>query len=321
MRLDASDPLAASRYLDELSSTVAERWLSAMLDSSDIRARATGLFLQGRFGGLTPLQPPSEQSREELVRLAEGARDTAVYGIAIAACNTYFGSAKGACEQISLREWSQIDPGNAAPWLMLAGKARSQNDQAAETDAFAHAAAATKADTYNWSLLEFAEPELPKDATPLQRWYLGTAMFGIQGATAVPQYSEAFKYCSEEAVKDASVRSRCSAVAEILVSKGANLLDFSAGARLGSRAGWPKPRVDRLLQERDALMNALMRATPETAGEQYTCKGVELGNAYLRRFVQLGEMGAAREALTNSGDTVEESAQKYNEYLEKLRAP
>jgi hypothetical protein len=42
--LDADDPSAANRYVGALSTQAATRWLSALRDSDDYRARAMGLF-------------------------------------------------------------------------------------------------------------------------------------------------------------------------------------------------------------------------------------------------------------------------------------
>jgi hypothetical protein len=127
----ADDPLGPGRYLNGLSKTTARRWLSALLNSDDNRAQAAGLFLQDKIAG-AEVMPMQEQARDTLIQLAVGSGDPAVYATAVSACDTYGDSAKGACAQLSLKGWAQVDPDNAVPWLLLAGKARVRGAGAAE---------------------------------------------------------------------------------------------------------------------------------------------------------------------------------------------
>jgi hypothetical protein len=317
----ADDPLGPGRYLDGLSKPTARRWLSALLDSDDNRARATGLFLQDKIAG-AGIMPMQEQTRDALIQLAVGSGDPAVYATAVSACNSYGDAAKGACEQISLKGWTQIDPDNAVPWLLVAGKARDQKDAAAEADAVKHAAKAGKADLYNFSLLAYAEPEMPKDATPLERWWLSVETIGIEAAMSMRQYGIATKYCSTAAMQDSDVQQQCSDLAEVFVTKGTNLIDLSVGANMGARAGWSKERVAVLKQERDALMQAQMQAqmqaAPTGVDNQWTCSAVDLGNAYVREAAQLGELRTTHQLLERSGETVAELAEKWREYFARF---
>ena len=88
---------------------------------------------------------------------------------------------------------------------------------------------------------------------------------------------------------------------------------------MGARAGWTKERVAVLKQERDALMQAQMQAVPTGVDNQWTCSAVELGNAYVREAVQLGELRATHEVLERSGETVAELAAKWREYLASIQ--
>ncbi len=314
----ADDDLAVGRYLGGLSKPVARRWLAALLNSDDNRARAAGMFLEGKIDG-AGFQPMAEQTRDALVQLAVGSGDPAVYATAVSACNTYRDSAKGACERISLLAWTRLDPDNATPWLLVAGNANAQGNAAAAADAFSHAARAGKVDSYNFSLLAYAEPELPQAATPLERWSMAINANGMEATIEMPQYRIASQHCSAVSLEDNGLHKQCSELAEVFTSKGTNLIDFGFGAGLGRRAGWPEERVAGLFRERDALMQVMMQAVPTGVDNQWNCSAVELGNAYVRELVQLGELGAAREALDRSGETVQELAQKWREFLEKLR--
>jgi hypothetical protein len=318
--LDTSDPFAIGRYFGELTNKARTRWLSALLDSDDIRARAAGLFLEGKLTGSGSVQPIEDQTRDALVQLAVGASDPAIYAMAVNACNTYSDPAPaGSCQQITLNTWARLDTDNAVPWLLVAGQAHARNDATTETAAFGQAAKAHKADAYNYSLYTFAESELPRDVTPLERWYLAIELIGIESATASLQYIYASKHCSAEAMQDRGVREQCNALAELMVGKGTTLLDLGIGTHIGARAGWSNARVARLTEELDALMQAITQTTANNNDDLWTCDGVRRGNAYMGQWVRLGEIGAARDSLDRSGETVAELAQKRRDFIDKIR--
>ena len=168
-------------------------------------------------------------------------------------------------------------------------------------------------------MFAFAEPELPQDVTPLERSYLATEVIGVEAAIRSPQYSVASQHCSIDAMQDRNVRQQCNSLAELLVTKGTNLLDLSLGKTIGARAGWPTKRVNELVQEQHALMQAIMQQTPSDNDKLWTCDAVSRVNAYLVQRVQQGELGAARDALERSGETVDAMAQKYTLYMDNIR--
>jgi hypothetical protein len=313
--VDSSDPLAPSQYVGALTQGTAVRWLSAMQDSSDLRARVAGLLLESKVD--EPGHPLAEGTRDALVQLAVGAGDPAVYAMAVYACGTYFNAPAGACERISLQGWAQRDADNAVPWLLLAGKAHG-HDNVAETYAFARAANAEKVDAYNDSLYAFSESEMPKVATPLDRFYLATEVLGLESAITTPQYSIAGRYCSLDAIQEADVRQQCNSLAELLVTKGTTFLDLGEGEAIGARAGWPKDRLTDLKQKRYALMQVITQAWPTGPDDQWSCDGVRRGNDYMDQRDRLGELGAAREALERSDDTVPALAQKHMQSVDTL---
>ena len=315
------DPVAAYQLVGALTQKSAERWLARMMNSDDLRARAAGLLLEGKISDGATVRPMAEQTRDELVQLAMGAADPAVYAMAMTACNTYAGDGdgSGACQRLSLQQWAQMDPDNAVPWLAIAAKARATHDAAAEAEAFGRAARAHKTDRYTDSLYGFAATELPADASPLEQWYFAVEVIGIESAMGLPYATAAVKHCSIEAMQDSSAKDECSALAELMVSKGTTLLDLGLGSGIGARAGWPSSRIDTLTQHRKALMYAIVQSTPAGIDDMWTCKGAERGTLYVMRRAQLGEMGAAAEALGRSGETSRQAAQKWDEYLKALQ--
>jgi hypothetical protein len=95
------------------------------------------------------------------------------------------------------------------------------------------------------------------------------------------------------------------------------LLDFLRGLAIGKHAGWPKERVNALTEEKNALMQVSMQVIPENA-DPWSCESVNRINAFMSQVDRLGEMGATREALERSGETVAELAAKWTTYMERI---
>jgi len=317
VKLDRNDWTATGKYFDALTKKSRMRWLSALRNSDDYRARATGLYLEGMLDHDAPQKDP-EAARDELVQLAVGTRDPAVYALAYTKCITGVedSALPGACPQLSLDEWTRADSDNAVPWLRLAAKARGEGHGAAEAAAFDHAAQAHQYESYDWSLFSFAQPAMPGDVTAADRWYLTTAVIGVEAAMPMP-YLTLFQYCSRDAMADAAVRRQCNALAELMVNKASTLSEFSMGKSLGARAGWPAEAVDHLTQQLQASMQALNQMTPSDPEQQWNCDSVARGNAYMSEWDQLGERGLAQQAIERSGETVAELARKYTEQMAK----
>jgi hypothetical protein len=65
-------------------------------------------------------------------------------------------------------------------------------------------------------------------------------------------------------------------------------------------------------------MQASTQVTPEN-GEAWSCDGVSRINAFVSQLGRLGELGATREALERSGETVPELAAKWTAFLAKIQ--
>ena len=315
IRLDPDDAADAGKHLDELAKNSRMRWLSALRNSDDYRARATGLYLEGIFDRDSP-QKDSEASRDELVQLAVGTKDPAALALAYTKCikGVEDFASPGACPQLSLDDWAHADADNAVPWLQLAAKARREGDGSAEAAAFAQAAQAHQYESYNWSLFSFSKAAMPEDVTATERWILTTEVVGVEAAMPMP-YLSLFQYCSRDALNDATVHRQCAALAELMVNKGATLSDLSAGKSLGTRVGWPAERVDKLTQELKASMQAINGILGMDPKQQWNCDSVARGNAYASQLEEQGERALARQAIEQSGETVAELSRKFDEWL------
>lgn len=315
VKLDGDDLAASGKYLDSLTRNPRRRWLAALRDSGDYRARAAGLYLEGIFDRDSPQKDP-EAARDELAQLAIGTQDPAIFALAYSKCLKGIEDiiSEGACPQLTLDDWARADADNAVPWLQMAAKARRESDAAAEAAAMAHAAQAHQYEPYTWSLFSFAQPALPDDMTAAERWILTTKVIGVEAAMPMP-YLPLMQYCSHDAQSDAAVHQQCDALAELMVNKGGTLLDLSAGKALGIRIGWPKERVDSLTLELHASMQALNQMMPSDPKQQWGCDSAARGNALMSEWIELGERGLAGRAIERSGETVAELSRKYDDWM------
>ena len=307
--------------MEQLASSVEplrQQWLDAMLHSGDVRSRvqracccppecmATGR----RTRHLTI-------SRGPLVQLALSSQDPAVYAMAVYACQSVARTTpSGSCADISVEGWAAMQADNAAPWLAIASAAHTAKDVVAENAAFSKAAKSTMIDGYAWSLFPNAESLLPVGATPLDRYLLTVYVIGVEASLPLPYVP---MHCSAEAVKDKVVRTQCSALAELMVSKGTTLIELSLGISIGARAGWPASRVEALRQRKDALMALMIsRDNPPSPKDQWTCQTIERGNAFMKDWARVGEIGALQLELERSGKTLSELSNDYQDYADEL---
>jgi hypothetical protein len=317
VKFDRDDWTATGKLFDTLTKKPRMLWLSALQNSDDYRARATGLYLEGMLDRDEPQKDP-EAARDELVQLALKTREPAVFALAIAKCSKGVEDfAPGACPQLTLDQWTRADPDNAVPWLQLAAQARIEYNSAAEAAAFAHAAQAHRYESYNWSMFEFARAAMPDGVTAAEQWFLTEQILGAEAAMPIPYITE-FRYCSRETVSDATVLGQCNAMADLLVNKSKTLLELGIGKSLAARIGWPAEITDGLTQQIQASMQALNQITPSDPDDQWSCDSVARGNAYMSEFQRLGERGLAAEAIERSGETVAELSRKYTERMKKV---
>jgi hypothetical protein len=269
-----------------------DRWEAALLDSSDSHARAVGLMIRRAALLRTDSPAQAEEPRDELVQLAAGAGDPALYALAVGLCRKSSSDVDtvGACQRISPSEWARIDSDNAVPWILAAQAARNRNDTEAEATSFSRAANAHKLDDYSDSLLSFGFAELPQGIAPAEKTSLAIELIGYEAAWGVPELREISTYCSDTALRRDETHKECDAVAELLVDQGATILTLGVGIRLGGRVGWSPERLKDLSQERDALFG-ILRDEPRSV----SCETVNRMNAFFDSRTQLGELEALRD--------------------------
>jgi hypothetical protein len=298
-------PDTLGEYVSAVTKTTGDRWRGALLDSSDLRARALGLlfrYTEAKFHRPEKHEEATakltEDVREELVQLAAGGSDPAVYAAATWICASGTGQVvqTGACRRISLRGLASIDPDNAMPWLEVAVEDRTRGDLQSEGADFARAAAAHKSDFYQDSFLQAASAEMPPDATPLARVELDVQTVGLLAVEPLLEFSEASRFCSTEGLHGQQRQEPCEALARLWVTQGRSLLEFGMGKTLGRRLGWTQERLGKMDRELDAMMS-LAR---ENVSDPWSCQSIASDNRMLEGRAQQGEIDFLRGMLERS---------------------
>jgi hypothetical protein len=284
------------------------RFVGRLKASADPRARAIGLVLDDHEATAAAMA----EVKNGVAKLALQSSDPMLYSFALSRC---MGISDGACGELSYETWAQLEPDNAAPWIMVANRARMRRDAVAEAAAFKRAAAAQNYDSYVMAPMVMAEPAIPQDATSWQREYLYIQEMGVVATWAIP-INQSTKYCEQFAAADADVQRQCSAVARLVLSKGTSLVDLALGSAIGKRAGWPEKQLASLRYEREALLAVAVNLDPTL--QHWSCEAVEKFAAFPKDVTQLGEVGAARQRLNQSGKSPNELKQERDEKMKRL---
>jgi len=337
INVDEGNSKAWERSSAASTKSATERWQSALLASKNVRAQAAGFVLQAAmvtneaFGAIDEdsckdqdeackqrfasarvdvLSRGAPESIGPLAQLATATLDPAVYAIAANACKIYDDAPmRGACDLISVDQWTRIDADNAAPWLMLAVQAKQRKDPAAEREAYERAAQAHRLDRYGDSLYAFSQPALPDDISPMDRIALTLTMTGVEARQQQPQ-SGVTQFCkASNLAADSKRREVCNSLAELYVAKARTLIDFVIGVALGKQVGWSQEKLAALTQERDALQGALGNLSKEifetsNPAEFFGCAMAQRRNDYFTQLASLGELGLARDAIKKAGTSV-----------------
>jgi hypothetical protein len=202
---------------------------------------------------------------------------------------------------LSHEQWVTIDPDNAAPWLHLAEAASARKTDPAE--AMHHAARAKYIKSYWGSLHALVMGAQPPSTPPLDRTLMAVDAAGVSVGMPLLSLGPTLSYCSTAALRDANRRQSCDALADLFTNRGDALLDLTTGRALGERLGWPAERLATLRDEKDALTGA--QAEQLDPVEQYSCAGIERQVAYFADVARRGELGALRESLRRSGQSIE----------------
>lgn len=263
-------------------------------DEAECQARVTAQLVEAKEEAGAP-------GAQALARLASTTTSPGVYAMAVQACRAFdtTRAMTGHCQAISIRRWAQLDPRNAMPWLHLAAAADLRGDISTLNDALYQASIAQSSRLYGDSLLAYAEAALGS-LRETDRDRIATELLHVQGEWAFPSFSPVLKQCGEVAIRNANIRQVCDAFASTLIDKGRTLLELSVGTRLAGRLGWSAERMDALSRVQTSVRAGIQMSG--AAESRLTCSAMKRSFEQAFEISRLGEVGAARAAITRSSD-------------------
>ena len=290
--LDEADLERATRLPEARARIVA----ALRADTSDL-AQATALWLAMMAAGAD-----ASQVRDALVQRAVSSNDPKTYALAYNNCGGDR-RAEGACPMLNAGQWARLDPQNVSPWLAVLSDARARKDRAAEDEALHRIATAQRSELGTFALPGLVVNAAPTDdASVLAAWAMANEMIGAASAWGMPGYQHVIDACKGAVLRDANRRQTCAAIAEVLSEHSDTLIERMFGALIGAQVGWPAERNDRVRGEYAAYGASLSASSASGDGQRgITCAGLRRDLDGLRRLASLGETGALREWVAQSG--------------------
>jgi len=342
-RHTAADNAFGGRFPAGASASLAQTrtlMLASLRDSPDETQRALGLLLQtavsplaGISGNACPadgclaqaeaVMAAQSQALEQLVQQALVMRSAPVYAMALEACRGPRNRPAGnSCALLSAEDWARLDPGNAAPWLEVAARASKRGDRAALDDAMYRLARADSSrSVWGATLPLLAMKELPAQAPLLGRSMIAAQLAAVGPPPFLDGHAAVAHHCrASQAAPDANQQQTCSAVAEMLLSKGRTLNDLRSALTLGEQAGWPAQRLAALHQEYRAM--AQLRGSEHRRAIEsghFSCATAQNNLAFIDEVGRDGERAALRRRAEQSGLTMAELAGRFEQAQRRAR--
>lgn len=286
--------IAVSTEMDRRVAKAAATWIATLRNSDDLVVRAAGLLLDGHTVGDRTVTSMSATSGNALVQLAASA-DPAVYALAFEMCDTYrttreYSAMKTECDQLSAARWSQIDPGNAVPWLIRARDALAEGNASAEADAIARAAQATQVNAYGDRLMKSLRPLMPTTVPAAEHVALEIDLGSYLDTWWNIPYGTVLNYCDHSPAADR--KPVCAQIGALLMADGWTAMDVMVGLRLGERAGWSPLRI----QDAKAQRNALFPDPSRVRVVPWSCQGLQIADQIADAEISGGDSAGAQRA-------------------------
>ena len=202
------------------------------------------------------------------------------------------------CTAALVRDWTLVEPDNAAAWLWQATLASERGDMQAMDDAMYRASQAPRMESHVLPLLQvLSEPAFDAAggaaAGALQIQWVSLVM-----AQVWPEFSRVSRYCDTASLRDSNRAQRCESLAQLLTERDGSLLGLSVGRGLGQRLAWPSERLAKIDQLRLAVEeHGLNQMTADPIG----CDGHKQLRQTLLGVAQRGEIGHHRQRIVAAG--------------------
>ena len=174
---------------------------------------------------------------QQLAAMAASTRDPRLYSLALRTC---WGHAGRECQSLSARRWSELDPGNAMPWLFMLDEAGRRNDESGIQEAMFHVTQSAHLTERNEAPLQPIIDAASGDAESLvaaRAWAVDA--IGISAAQIGPG---GYTACKRATQADANAWQQCVAMVDLLEHRSDSLQARMAGASIDKKlSGNAKP--------------------------------------------------------------------------------
>jgi len=213
----------------------------------------------------------------------------------------------GDCARYSAARWAQLEPQNATPWLILAGAAQEQKDNAARDEALRRASKAAYSDYPIRSLFMLVDHPALRAQDSATRLAVMVRLTGLWAAFPIPPLQSIAQICAASAMADTERKQMCGDLARLFTENGADLLQFSFGIRIGERAGWPSDRVAALRERMDAV-NLVTTTIPD---DMWSCESMRKWELRFEHILKHGELANAERLAAATGRTTADLAREW----------
>jgi hypothetical protein len=253
------------RHLGVDLAIAAAESMAAKLDTADVRSRAALVVLVGTDG----------QGRDRQAALSALASSSSDPVVAMWAADLCFDPAR--CDPPALARWVEIEPENAAAWLLWLEAHPEQRSAALQ-----RLASARRFVTHEDMLLATALQAMPGNVPAYIEPALWSRIMGVAAARPIVQMQRAASLCRPPLAAGSELMTACARLAEVLAEHSDSTLARLTGARIGESAGWPAERVQAVRDRSRAEQAEQMAGATLDAAQPLSCNSVESVRQHLQ---------------------------------------
>lgn len=187
-----------------------------------------------------------------VAKLAIHSNDAKLYALAFHGCAIQRQNKTPACQQITAAQWAHRDSENGAAWLQVLNEVGQDKTGARSAEIENALYRLSQSKQIEWGLTQFSPSFARNNFDLLEASLLSSGVMGVFAAN-MNGYSSVLALCDSKALLDSNRFQVCGHVAERLLSSRTNMLDGNVGLGLARKLAWPKDKIARFEEERDAM--------------------------------------------------------------------
>ena len=208
------------------------------------------------------------------------------------------------CRRISARELTRLAPDDSASWLALA--AQPELPAAQREAAWQRAAQAPQFSGLAAGLAQQVDAAWPAHLPGHLRTQMLAQTIDLERSLEAQAVPALLQRCSEEALQQPAMRTRCDALGRLALARGPDLAWLGVARVLGQRLGWPDAQRRALRNEEAALQ--LLAAQPLMLEQPLACPALASTRAWVQAVAAQGELGWLRQQRPRSSVPSAEAA-------------